>query len=496
VGPDFKRPVATDSATYVETALPEKIAPAMPDAAGSSKTDSSKADAAKTDSAAQQQQLRTGNDLARDWWTLFHSEPLNRLIESALQDNATLASASATLRQAKETLAANRGSLLLPQVNGNLSGERERSSGAVFGEGTPPASFNLLNAQVNVSYTFDLFGSVRRQLEALEAQVDYQQNELRAAQLTLTANIVTAYFRDAQLRDEIDALRAVEKLQRSGLDIVERRFKLGAVTRTDVLSQRTALAQTVAQVWPLELQRAQNRHQLAVYAGKAPSELQLPAGDIATLQLPADLPVSLPSELVRQRPDILASEALLHAASAQVGVATANLYPQITLGGNVGYEALTISQLFKPDSLVWGLTGSLTQPIFHGGALLAQRRAQIAAFDSAAASYRQTVLTAFANVADSLRALEFDAQTLAAQADNYEQARATAELAQKQFDVGAVSFLSLLSAQQQFSQAAVNLAQARASRFIDTASLFQSLGGGWWSEAATGAPAKPLASAQ
>ncbi len=466
VGPDYQRPATADAPTYVEAGAQTTIAAPTSEPGGEAQT------------------LHTGADLAHDWWSLFHSEPLNRFIEAALRDNPSLAQASASLRQAQETLAANRGSLLLPAVNGQVGGERERASGASFGEGNiPPQSFNVLNAGVSVSYTFDLFGSVRRQLEALQAQVDYEQNQFRAAQLTLTGNIVAAVIREAEYRDEIEALRGVEKLQRAGLQIVERRFQLGAVTRTDVLSQRTALAQTIALISPLELQRAQNRHLLAVYAGKAPSELDLAAVDIGHLELPTDIPVSLPSQLARQRPDILSAEALLHEASAQVGVATANLYPQITLGGNIGYESLSASQLFKPDSLIWGLTANIAQPIFRGGALQAQRRAAIAAYDGAAAAYRLTVLNAFANVADSLRALEFDAQT-----------HATAELAQKQFDVGAVSSLSLLSAQQQYSQAAVAVAQARANRFIDTATLFQALGGGWWNEAA--AAPKPVASAQ
>jgi len=343
-----------------------------------------------------------------------------------------------------------------------------------------------------VSYTFDAFGGVRRQLEALQAQVDYQQYQLRATQLSLTANIVTAVIRDAQLRDQLAALHDVEKMQREGLTIVERRFALGAVTRTDVLNQSAALAQTLTSLAPLERQRAQTRHLLALYAGKAPSEVDLAALDLSHLELPADLPVSLPSELVRQRPDILAAEALLHAASAQVGVATANLYPQFTLTGDYGSSANSASKLFNPSSAVWGLSAGVVQPLFRGGALRAQRRAAEDAFDASAATYRQTVLAAFANVADALQALNFDAQALAAQVDAYEQSRAAADLAQAQFKAGAVGYLSLLSAQQSYRQAAVNLAQARADRFTDTAALFQAIGGGWWNEPA---PAQPVASA-
>lgn len=479
VGPDFRHPEAPGSAGYGDASLPLSVPAPTQEPGGEA------------------QRAHVGSDLASDWWTLFHSQALNDFIAAALRDNATLAAASASLRQAREVLAANRGSLLLPGANLQLGVEREQITGAELGLPTPPNTFSLYNAQVGVTYTLDLFGSVRRQLEALSAQVDYQQNQLRAAQLALTANIVTAVVREEQLRDQAEALREVERLQRAGLEIVERRFTIGAVTKTDVLNQRSALAATVAAIPPLERQRTQMRHLLAVYAGKSPSEVDLTALDRTRLELPPDVPVSLPSDLVRQRPDILAAEALLHAASAQVGVATANLYPQITLGANYGYTALAANQLFKPASAAWGLSAQLLQPVFHGGALAAQRRAALAAFDAAAADYRQTVVTAFANVADSLRALELDAQALGAVTDAYQQARAAAELAQRQFDVGATSYLSLLNAQQQLRQAAVQVVQSRADRFADTAALFQAVGGGWWNPASGGTaqagPAGPVA---
>ncbi len=472
VGPDFQRPDA-GGGNFVEAPLPAKLGDAA-------------------DGSVAAQNLRVGNDLAQDWWTLYRSEALNQFVSQALRDNASLAAASAALREAQENLAASRGSLF-PSINAAAQAERERASGAAFGLNTPGNAFSLFNAGVSVSYTFDLFGAVRRQIEAAQAQVDYQQNQFRATQIALTANIVTSVIREAQLREQIQALREVEKLQRAGLAIVERRFALGAVTRTDVLNQRTALAQTVAAVSPLEKQRAQVRHQLATYAGKAPTEVDLAAFDVIHLELPVDIPVSVPSDLVRQRPDILAAESLLHVASAQVGVATASLYPQITLGGSYGSVALAASDLFKPASSAWGVTAGVTQPIFHGGTLRAQRRAAIAAFDQSAALYRQTVLTAFQNVADALRALDFDAQSLAAQSDAYVQAKAAADLAQRQFDTGAASYLSLLTAQQQYQQAAVNVVQARADRLADTAALFQALGGGWWNPAAGQAAPKPVA---
>jgi len=473
VGPDFHAPALAQEESYVEDGMARQTAAA------------SQADVPA-------QNLGAGTQIIADWWTLFHSEPLNALVAAALRENAGLTAAEAALRQARETLRASAGSLEFPAVNGALAASRERASGAAFGVASPASEFNLYNAQVSVSYTFDLFGGVRRQLEALQAQVGYQENQLRAAQLALSANVVTAVVRAAQLQEQIQALREVEKLQASGLEIVERRFALGAVTRTDLLSQRTALAQTRAAIAPLERQRAQTRHLLAVYLGKAPSQIEAMPIALGNLALPLDLPLSVPSDLVHQRPDILAAEDLLHAASAQVGVATANLYPQLTLSANGGSTALSTQQLFTAGSTVWGLTGSLVQPIFHGGALLAQRRAAVAAFDQAAAAYRQTVLLAFENVADVLRALEFDAQALAAQTEAYAQARAAADIAQRQFDVGAGSYLSLLTAQQQFAQSAVAVVQARADRYADTAALFQALGGGWWNAAAPGA--KPLAS--
>ena len=261
------------------------------------------------------------------------------------------------------------------------------------------------------------------------------------------------------------------------------RFNVGAVTRSDVLAQRTALAQTRALLPGLQRQLAQVRHQLALYAGQPPEGAGLPSFDLEALQLPLQLPVSVPSDLVRQRPDILSAEALLHAASARVGVATAALYPQITLSGNVGTEALSPGSLFKHDSTVWGIGPSLLVPIFSGGQLQANRREAIAAFDAAAANYRQTVLAAFASVADALRALEADAVALQAQAEAQRQAREAFEMASRQFNVGAVNYITLLNTQQQLQQTRIAVVQAQADRFADTVALFGALGGGWWNDA-------------
>jgi NodT family efflux transporter outer membrane factor (OMF) lipoprotein len=463
VGPDFQRPPPPSTGVYSETPLPEGTASA-PVGGG------------------QAQNFQAGREISRQWWTLFRNEPLNRLVDDALRDSPTVSAASAALRQAQEVLNAERGSLTLPAVNAQASVARDRGNGASLGLPSGGHAFDLYNASVGVSYTFDLFGGVRRQLEGAQAQVDYESYQLRAAQLALTTNLVTTAIREASLRAQTAAVRDIEKLQQTQLDVVERRFNLGAVSRSDVLSERTTLAQTRASLPPLERELAQTRHQLAVYAGRPPSELGPARFELDELELPVELPLTVPSELVRQRPDVLAAESLLHAAAAQVGVATANLYPQLTLGGSYGFQSLKASDLFRSDSIVWGLSAGIVEPLFRGGALQAQRRAAIAGFDVAAASYRQTVLVALQNVADTLRALELDALTLKAQSDALVQAQQALEMAERQFAIGAISYLSLLNAQQQYQQARIAVVQARAARYADTAALFQALGGGWWNQ--------------
>jgi len=460
IGPDFKRPEAPSGGRYTDESMPA-------------------ATAASDVAHGGAQQFAAGGALQQQWWTLFHSEPLDHLIEQALRDSPTVASAQATLRQAQETLVAGRGATW-PAVNGQASVQREQFPGASIGQ-SGTFLFTLYNASVNVSYTLDVFGAIRRQLEALQAQVDSADFQLQATYMTLTSNVATTAIREASLRAQIQATEDIEKLQQDQLQIVERRFNLGAVTKSDVLSQRTALAQTRATLPGLQRQLSQLRHQLALYAGQAPEAAGLPSFELEGLELPLQLPVSVPSDLVRQRPDILSAEALLHAASARVGVATANLYPQITLSGNVGWEALKASQLFTGDSNVWGIGPGLLAPIFEGGQLRANRRAAIAAFDAAAANYRQTVLTAFSNVADALRALQTDALALQAQVEAQRQAREAFNMASYQFNVGGTSYLTLLNAQQQVQQTRIAVVQAQADRFADTVALFQALGGGWWS---------------
>ncbi len=472
VGPDFQEPAAPDTKTYTSAALPPETA-ATPGTAGAA------------------QRFVSEREIPARWWSLFQSEALDKLIRQALQDSPTLAAAQATLRASQENLRAQYGAALFPGVDASVSATRERISGAAFGPGGKPNLFNLYNASVRVSYGLDLFGGARRELESLRSQVDYQQFQLEGAYLALTANIVTTAVKEGSLRAQIRATQDIVALQEKQLEVVQHQFELGAVSRSDVLAQQVEVAQTRATLPPLEKELALTRHQLAVLAGKLPSETDLPEFNLADLQLPQELPLSLPSSLVRQRPDIRASESLLHQASAQVGVATANLYPQLTLSGSYGVESNNSGDLFNGNApSIWTLGADLVQPLFHGGELRARRRAAVAAYDQAAALYRETVLQAFQNVADVLRALDTDARTLKAQAEAETAARGALELAQTQFQLGAVSYLSLLNAERQQQQALVSLVQAQATRYADTAALFQALGGGWWNRSGkTGAEA-------
>lgn len=462
VGPDFRRPAPPTVSSYTADALPGETAEAKVDGGTS-------------------QRFVSGEEIPPLWWELFRSEALDRVIRQALSDSPTLAAAQARLRVAEETRRAQAGALY-PRVDGNASYARQKITDASFGDlGFTIPAFTLYNASVSVSYMLDLFGGTRREVEALQAEVDYQRFQREGAWLTLTANLATTAIQEGALRGQIRATREIVAAEEQQLALVERQFRLGGASRPDVLAQRAQLAQTRTTLPPLEKQLAQTRHRLAVLAGRFPGEAgTLPEFDLDGLSLPQELPVSLPSSLARQRPDILAAEELLHAASARIGVATANLYPQITLTGSFGSEAPQARDLFGSAAEVWRLGAGVLQPVFRGGELTAKRRAAIAAYDQAEALYRETVLSAFQNVADVLSALEMDAQALMAQAEAESAARAALELARQRFQLGAASYLTLLNAERQHQQARIGLVQAQATRFADTAALFQALGGGWW----------------
>jgi NodT family efflux transporter outer membrane factor (OMF) lipoprotein len=461
-GPDFRRPIPPDAKRYTDTAIVPETASA-PGLGGDA------------------QRFIPGRDIPSQWWTLFQSKSLDSLIRRALADSPTLVASQAALRQARENRLAQLG-LLFPAVDANFSANRSLYTGASFGEpGAPGSLFTLYNASVSLSYTLDLFGGTRRGLEELKAQVDYQHYLLEGAYLVLTSNIVTAAVQEGSLRSQIRATKEILKAEEEQLTLVEQQFQLGGGSRADVLAQKAQLTQTRATLAPLEKQLAQTRHLLAVLAGEPPGNAAaLPEFELTDLKLLQELPVSLPSVLVRQRPDILASEELLHSACALIGVATANMFPQLTISGTYGSQTTILTDLFSGGTNIWSIGAGLVQPIFHGGELNAKRRAAIAAYDQAEAQYHQTVLQAFQNVADVLRALEKDAETLKAQSDAEAAAKESLELARNQYELGAVGYLVLLNAERQHQQARLTLTQAQAARFADTAALFQALGGGWW----------------
>lgn len=386
-GPTFHRPAAPAVKGYTETPLPN-------------------ATSASSGSAGAAQKFVADRDIPEQWWTLFHCRPLDELIRQALLDNPDIAAAQARLREASENLRAGSGTVNMPSIDGSLAASRTKAAGTTGVTST----YTLYKASVDVTYNLDLFQGGQRELEALQAQVDYQRLQLEGAYLTLTANIVTTAITEASLHAQIEAMREIISRQEKQLELTEKQFQLGSISQADVLAQRAQLAQTRTTLPPLEKALAQTRHLLAIYSGKFPGEAHLPTFSLKEMTLPQDLPVSLPSSLVRQRPDIRASEELLHAACAQVGLATANLYPQISLSGSFGSSATRLEDLFSGS--IWSIGGGLLQPLFHGGALTAKRRAAIAAYDQAMANYRTTVLQSFQDVANTLKALEMDADTL------------------------------------------------------------------------------------
>jgi NodT family efflux transporter outer membrane factor (OMF) lipoprotein len=464
VGPDFKTPAAPAHAGFTPAGSAPPSATASAPVAG-----------------GEAQHFVDGLDIPGQWWTLFQSPDLNALIERALKQNPTLESAQAALREADENVAAQRGALF-PSVSGTYEAQRDRATLAQFGlPGSGGYYYTLNNAQVNVSYTLDAFGGIRRQIEALQAQADYTRFSLEASYLALTANVVTAAITEASLRAQVGAQEDIARAQQAQLDITQRRVTAGGASRSDVLLQQATLQATLAALPQLRTQLAQERDLLATYVGALPNEYSDAPFTLDSLRLPVELPLGLPSKLVEQRPDVLEYSALLHQATAQIGVATANMLPQFTLTGNYGGVAQThFADLFSPSSVVWGIAGKIAQPLFQGGQLVHQRRAAVAAAQEAAANYKATVLTAFQNVADALLALSGDAAALAAQTAAERSAAGSLDLIQKQYKAGGASYLQVLTAQQTYQNAAVALVKARAQRFTDTAALFQALGGGWW----------------
>ncbi|MEX3942485.1 efflux transporter outer membrane subunit [Paraburkholderia sp. BR10937] len=461
VGPDFHPPAAPDATDWTREPVPASTASATGPGGG-----------AQTFTAAQH--------APNDWWTQFGSAQLNELVDQALRASPTLDSARAKLLEARENYNAQAGATNFPAVDLKLSGTRQKVDLAAFGitQVPNPPPFTLYNASVSVSYLFDLFGANRRALESTLAQVDYQAYEMEAARLSVAANVVSTAIRRASLQRQIDLTTQLAQTQARQLAIMQARYAAGGVAQIDVRSQRTLLAQTRASLPPLETQLAAAEHQLATLLGVAPAQFAAPldALSLDKLHLPDTVSLTVPSTLARERPDIRAAEALLHQAGANVGVATANLFPQISLSASIGSERTRIEDVISGLN-IWNVGLGLTQPLFHGGELRAKKRASEAAYEAAFADYRQTVLQALQQVADSLQALQNDATELQARDDAAREAQANAAIAQTRYNAGGVSEFSLIDAQRQALQTTLDRSRVHADRLTDTAALYQALGG-------------------
>lgn len=469
VGPNFLRPAAPAAPAYT------------PDA--------------KAEQGAGDQHIAMGQKITGDWWTLYRSDPLNAVLEQAIAGNRSLAGAQATLVAAQEAVIQARGGLY-PQVDLGAGATRQHINGAEFGlknlpPGFPPYS-NLFRIGPTVSYALDIFGGTRRAIEQTEALADAQDFTLDAAYLTLTGNAVTEALTIASLRMQISTVEGIIADDDNNLSLVQREVSAGVATQLDIETARSQLASDRTLLPPLRQQVNAARHALAVLEGRAPSQGAPPDFDLDRITLPADLPLSLPSDLVRQRPDILNAEAQLHAASAAIGIATAQLYPSITLTSALSQQAISVDTLFHGADTIWSVGGSLTAPLFHGGELEAQRRRAKANFDSALDSYEQTVLQAFAQVADVLDALNEDAALLAEEQSALQAAQASLDLNRRAYSLGSIAVLQVLDAERLVEQARLGYVRARAQRYLDTAQLFLAMGGGWWNWREQGAEPKPI----
>ncbi len=457
VGPDFVRPEPPPVERYTRDAGP--------------------AETIAADGKAQR--FEPGAGIAADWWRLFDSPKLDNLVTEAIAGNPGLQAAQASLRQSQELLRAGYG-VFFPQVDVGFDATRQKFSPVRFGGSSGSSIFNLVTLSATVSYALDVFGGERRAVEGLRAQADFQYYSALATYLALTGNIVNTTVARAAYIEEIKATEQIIALQKEQVEITEKQAQAGTVPYSNVLSLRSQLASIEATLPPLRQKASQTGHLLAVLAGRAPAEWSPPDVGLADLALPGSLPVSLPSELVRQRPDILASEATLHVASADIGVATAALYPSFTLSGSYGANSSSTGNLFKSDSRIWSFGGNVAAPVFHGGTLWYRRKAAVEGYQQALAAYRQTVLGAFAQVADTLRALENDAYALQAQSRAVVASEEALRLIVANYRAGVDSYTQVLIANAQYHQATIGYLQAQAQRFQDTVALFVALGGGWW----------------
>jgi len=483
VGPNYHRPDAPANAGYAPTPLPQ-------------------ASASAPIHGGEEQRLISGQDIPFEWWELFKSPALNALVERAFRANPTIAAAQAAVVQAQELVYAQRG-FFFPTLAANYNFERQKLAGNLAvdsapgtqgngdnltppvqnpnaGPHTAPLYYNFHTAQLTVGFVPDVFGSNRRQVESLAAQRDAQRFALEATYITLASNVVAAAIQEACVRAQIEATRQIIAADEKSLQILRDQLRLGFAMRIDVAAQEVALGQAKMLLPPLQKQFEQTRDLIRALIGNLPNQEVAETFELDALQLPPELPVSLPARIIEQRPDVRAAEAQLHAANAQVGVAVAAMLPQFSITGTIGGNADEFAGMFRRGGPFWTLIGSVTQPIFQGGTLLHTKRAASAALKQAAAQYQSTVISAYQNVADTLHASPSDAEAFAADVRAETAARVTYDLTRADLEAGYVNYLSLLSAETAYEQALLTRVQAQATRFGDTVALFQALGGGWW----------------
>jgi NodT family efflux transporter outer membrane factor (OMF) lipoprotein len=481
VGPNFHRQSAPTNAGYTTNDLPAATAAAN-GVAGSAQT------------------FMSGPDIPFRWWEAFGSSALNSAVDKAFRANPTVATAQATLRQAQELVYAQQG-YFFPTIAANYQFERQKLAGNLGGNspglqgngkliaaaqnpnGPPynePVTYNFHTAQLTVGYTPDVFGANRRQVESLDALAQVQRFELEATYLTLATNVVAAAIQEASVRAEIAAAKEIIAANQKALDIVRNKSRLGYAMGIDVAAQDAALTAAKQLLPPLEKQFEQTRDLLRALEGKLPNEEIEETFDLTALTLPTEVPLSLPSKIVEQRPDVRAAEQQLRSVNAQVGVAIANRLPQFSITGALGGTASVFSQMFSPGGPFWNIIGNSTQTLFDGNTLLHQQRAAEQALKQAAAQYQSTVIAAYQNVADTLHAMISDADSLSAAVEAERAAKLTLDLSQQRMQAGYFDYLTELAAQAAYQQALLNLVQAQAARFGDTAAMYQALGGGWW----------------
>jgi len=472
VGPDFQRPKGPDVERYTAADVADVPTPV---------------------GRAVEQQVTSGAAVPAQWWAVFHSSALDDVVQRAIAGNQTLIAARATLAAAHEAIVQARAAFY-PQLDlagsysyekaGGRGGQASSSVNAASSGSAASQTFNLYSVGPTASYVPDVFGGTRRHVEQETALAEKQRYELAAAYLSLSGNAVTQAMNIASARLQLAAAEDIIADDEQIESLVRQKFDAGKAADVDVLTAESQLANDRAQLPPLRQQLSAARHALAILLGRFPGEWSAPDFDLGEFELPRELPLTLPSELVHQRPDILAAETQLHADSAAVGVATAQLYPSFTLSAAVSVEGVSSSAVFPASSTVWNLVAGATAPLFHGGALVAQRRAAIETFDASLGTYRQTVLTAFGQVADTLRALEHDGELVDAERRALETSDRARALQRISYEAGKSDLLQLLDAERSYQQARLGYTRAQAQRLQDTTQLFVALGGDWWDTAA------------